>query len=83
MTTKRDGDNNSLQKTYTENKLKFIANFKKSKNTANATIDDNANVSTHDMAVLNAEIHKEENQLLNIEIIKKYANIRYKDIRRK
>lgn len=79
MTTKRDGDNNSLQKTYTENKLKFIANFKKSKNTANATIDDNANVSTHDMAVLNAEIHKEENQLLNIEIIKRKLHDMFPD----
>jgi ribonucleoside-triphosphate reductase len=42
-------------------KEEFINRYKKSKNTANATIDDNSNVANKNIGVLNAEIHKEEN----------------------
>lgn len=48
--------------------LKFIDNFIVSDNTANATIDDNSNVATHNVAVMNTEIHKQENKETNIRI---------------
>lgn len=49
-----------------QKKIRFIEKFKKSDNTANATIDDNANVSNHNIAVLNSEIHKEDNAEVNL-----------------
>ena len=48
--------------------LKFIENFVASDNTANATIDDNSNVATHNVAVMNTEIHKEDNKETNTRI---------------
>lgn len=54
---------------FVNKKLRFIENYKNSDNTANATIDDNSNVSNHNVAVLNAEIHKEENQQVNLKIL--------------
>lgn len=42
-------------------KKAFIEKYKGSSNTANATIDDNSNVGTKNIAVLNAEIHKTDN----------------------
>ena len=51
-----------------ERNLKFIENFTESDNTANATIDDNSNVATHNIAVMNTEIHKEDNKETNIRI---------------
>ena len=39
----------------------FINNYKKSSNTANATVDDNSNVNGKNIGILNAEIHKEDN----------------------
>ena len=53
---------------YADNKIAFINKYKKSSNTANATIDDNSNVSNHNIAVLNSEIHKEENAEVNLRI---------------
>lgn len=47
--------------------IEFIHNFVKSDNTANATIDDNSNVGTKGIGVLNAEIHKADNKLTNTE----------------
>lgn len=46
---------------FVENKKKFINNYKKASNTANATVDDNSNVANKNVAVLNTEIHKEDN----------------------
>ena len=46
---------------FVENKIAFINKFKKSSNTANSTIDDNSNVSSKNIAILNAEIHKPDN----------------------
>ena len=46
---------------FVEHKKNFIANFKKASNTANATVDDNSNVANKNIAVLNSEIHKEDN----------------------
>ena len=51
-----------------ERNLKFIENFVASDNTANATIDDNSNVATHNIAVMNTEIHKEDNKETNTRI---------------
>jgi len=46
---------------WTKRKENFINKYKKSNNTANATVDDNSNVSSKNIGVLNAEIHKEDN----------------------
>ena len=46
---------------FVSTKKKFIENYKKSSNTANATIDDNSNVGNKNIGVLNAEIHKVDN----------------------
>lgn len=43
------------------NKEAFIEKYKKSTNTANSTVDDNSNVASKNIGVLNAEIHKEDN----------------------
>lgn len=68
-----------------ETNLQFIDNYIKSDNTANATIDDNSNVSNHNIAVLNAEIHKENNQktnyrMLENELRKLYPDFDYKQM---
>lgn len=64
---------------FVNNKLQFIENYKNSDNTANATIDDNSNVSNHNVAVLNAEIHKEENQKINLKILENKVKELYPD----
>lgn len=46
-------------------KQNFINRYKSSSNTANATIDDNSNVSGKNIGVLNSEIHKQDNILIN------------------
>lgn len=46
---------------FVEGKKKFINNYKKASNTANATVDDNSNVGGKNIGVLNAEIHKSDN----------------------
>ena len=46
---------------FVENKKNFIYNYKKASNTANATVDDNSNVGSKNIGVLNAEIHKPDN----------------------
>lgn len=46
---------------FVRRKGEFINNYKKSSNTANATVDDNSNVSNKNIGILNAEIHKEDN----------------------
>lgn len=48
-------------KAFVDAKKKFIENYKKASNTANATIDDNSNVGNKNIGVLNAEIHKSDN----------------------
>lgn len=62
-----------------DNKLRFISNFIKSDNTANATIDDNSNVSNHNIAVLNSEIHKEDNREINLRILRDKVRELYPD----
>lgn len=46
---------------FVKDKLDFIEKFKRASNTANATIDDNSNVTSRNVATLNAEIHKKDN----------------------
>ena len=46
---------------YVEEKERFINRYKRSGNTADATIDDNSNVSSKNIAIINNEIHKPEN----------------------
>lgn len=46
---------------FVNRKKKFIENYKKASNTANATVDDNSNVGNKNVGVLNAEIHKADN----------------------
>ena len=60
-------------------KLTFIDNYIHSDNTANATIDDNANVSNHNIAVLNSEIHKEDNQEVNLRMLRDMVQKLYPD----
>jgi len=50
---------------YVQNKIDFISKYKKASNTANATVDDNSNVSNRNVAVINAEIHKPDNIEIN------------------
>ncbi len=52
-------------------KEKFIERYKQSSNTANATIDDNSNVSGKNIGILNAEIHKSDNILISRAMIEK------------
>lgn len=56
------------ERIFAQKNIDFIENYKNSNNTANATIDDNSNVSNHNIAVLNSEIHKEDNQAINLRI---------------
>lgn len=46
---------------WTSHKKAFISKYKGSDNTANSTIDDNSNVASKNVGILNAEIHKEDN----------------------
>ena len=48
-------------KDFVKRKIGFINKYKKTDNTANSTIDDNSNVGSRNIGVLNAEIHKEDN----------------------
>lgn len=64
---------------FVNKKLQFIHNYALSDNTANATIDDNSNVSNHNIAVLNSEIHKEDNQLINFKMLENKVRELYPD----
>ena len=46
---------------FVKDKIAFINQYKKSANTADATIDDNSNVGGKNIGILNAEIHKTDN----------------------
>lgn len=70
-----------------EKNIQFIKQFTESDNTANATIDDNSNVSNHNIAVLNSEIHKPDNQATNLQILENkvrelYPDFDYKQMRK-
>ena len=63
----------------TTHKLRFIKNYIESDNTANATIDDNSNVANHNIAVLNSEIHKEDNKEVNLRMLRDMVKDLYPD----
>ena len=63
-----------------EMQRQFINNFMQSDNTANATIDDNSNVSSHNIAVLNSELHKEQNKQTNLYIWEKKIREMYPEL---
>lgn len=46
---------------FVKNKIAFIERYKAASNTANATIDDNSNVFSRNVAIINSEIHKKDN----------------------
>lgn len=48
-------------RSWVDSKEDFIRRYKESSNTANATIDDNSNVTNKNIGILNTEIHKEDN----------------------
>ena len=62
-----------------KSKLEFINNYINSDNTANATIDDNSNVSNRNIAVLNSEIHKEDNMEINLRMLRDKVKELYPD----
>ena len=62
-----------------KSKQAFINRYKNSSNTANATIDDNSNVGTKNIGVLNAEGHKQENVLVSRAMIKDKLKILFPD----
>lgn len=56
-----------IKRDHASSDIEFIQTFVKSANAANATIDDNSNVGTKGVGVLNAEIHKKDNKETNME----------------
>lgn len=50
---------------FVNEKMAFIQKYKKSRNTADATIDDNSNVASKNIGILNNEIHKSDNIDIN------------------
>lgn len=50
---------------FAKKKDQFLVNYKKSKNTADSTIDDNSNIAGKNLAILCHESHKKDNQYLN------------------
>lgn len=50
---------------WVEEKRNFINRYKEASNNANATVDDNSNVSTKNIGTMNNEAHKEDNILIS------------------
>lgn len=68
---------------WTDKKLQFINRYKQSDNTANATVDDNSNVNSKNIGILNSEIHKSDNILINRRMIVNKLNELYPDFESK
>ena len=62
---------------FVSDKIKFINRYKKSSNTADATIDDNSNVGGKNIGILNAEIHKVDNINISRGMILRKLNALY------
>lgn len=71
--------NHKKVRDYAQKKIDFINNYKASDNTANATIDDNSNVANKNIAILNSEIHKEENMEVNLKMLENKVRELYPD----
>lgn len=72
-------DKHKQQRTQAQSNINFIKNFVASYNTADATIDDNSNVGTKGIGVLNAEIHKKDNKNTNMELWEQWLTKLYPD----
>lgn len=64
---------------WVRSKEKFIDKYKKSSNTANATVDDNSNVGGKNIGILNAEIHKSDNIQISRGMVMRKLREMYKD----
>lgn len=63
-------------RSWVDSKEEFIRKYKESTNTANATIDDNSNVTNKNIGILNTEIHKEDNiQISRRMVVRKLREI--------
>lgn len=63
-------------RSWVDTKEDFICRYKEASNTANATIDDNSNVASRNIGVLNTEIHKEDNiQISRRMVVRKLRKI--------
>lgn len=61
---------------WVDSKEEFIRKYKESSNTANATVDDNSNVTNKNIGILNTEIHKEDNiQISRRMVVRKLRKI--------
>lgn len=58
-------DKHKRTRDWVKEKIRFIQKYKESDNTADATIDDNSNVSSKNIGILNNEIHKSDNIDIN------------------
>lgn len=58
-------NNRDRIRAFVDSKKKFITKYKDSYNNADATVDDNSNVCSKNIGLLNAEIHKEDNIEVN------------------
>lgn len=54
---------------WVKTKENFIQKYKNASNTADATIDDNSNVANRNIGIINSEIHKEDNILINRQMV--------------
>lgn len=72
-------DKHKQQRKQAQSNINFIKNFVASYNTADATIDDNSNVGTKGIGVLNAEIHKKDNKNTNMELWEQWLTKLYPD----
>lgn len=76
-------ENHRQMREAAKSKYQFVQKFVKSDNTANATIDDNSNVGTKGVGVLNAEIHKEDNKNTNMYLWEHWMHKLYPDFNTK
>lgn len=66
-------------RSWVDSKLAFIDKYRQSDNTANATIDDNSNVSSKNIGIMNVESHKEDNILVSRGMIERKLKKLYPD----
>ena len=64
---------------WVDTKEEFIRKYKDASNTADATIDDNSNVSNKNIGILNNEIHKEDNIQVNRRMVVRKLRELYPD----
>lgn len=65
---------------FVNEKMAFIQKYKKSGNTADATIDDNSNIASKNIGILNNEIHKSDNIDINRGMVMRKLKELYPDL---